>query len=133
MGSVTTDRYYSELPVWAGGNLYFNGAKPMSKEKDAYVNSELAIEIGYEEKGGKIKLKTNLYDLITAGKIPAKAIKCKLMKTEDIPPAFEPEENYENPDGSPITFDTDFFGKKRTASPIAGPFADAGQAKEALF
>ena len=133
MGSVTTDRYYSELPVWAGGNLYFNGAKPMSKEKGAYVNSELAIEIGYEEKGGKIKLKTNLYDLITAGKIPAKAIKCKLMKTEDIPPAFEPEESYENPDGSPITFDTDFFGKKRTASPIAGPFADAGQAKEALF
>ena len=55
MGSVTTDRYYSELPVWAGGNLYFNGAKPMSKEKDAYVDSKNKVTIGYEEKNGKTK------------------------------------------------------------------------------
>ena len=78
-------------------------------------------------------MKTNLYDLIKAGKIPANALKCKLMKTEDIPPAFEPEQNYENPDGSSIIFDTDFLGKQRGKSPIAGPFADATEAGEALF
>ena len=55
------------------------------------------------------------------------------MKTEDIPPAFEPEQNYENPDGSSIIFDTDFLGKKRGKTPIAGPFADATEAGEALF
>jgi len=39
--------------------------------------------------------------------------------------AFEPEEKYENPDGSPITFDTDYFGKKRAASGVLpGPFAE---------
>ena len=133
MGSQTTDRYYSELPVWAGGNLYFNGAKAMNKEKDAYVDTRTEVTIGYTQKAGKIHLKTNLYDLIKAGKIPANALKCKLMKTEDIPPAFEPEQNYENPDGSSIIFDTDFLGKKRGKSPIAGPFADATEAGEALF
>ena len=133
MGSQTTDRYYSELPVWAGGNLYFNGAKAMNKEKDAYVDTKTVVTIGYTQKAGKIHLKTNLYDLIKAGKIPANALKCKLMKTEDIPPAFEPEQNYENPDGSSIIFDTDFLGKKRGKSPIAGPFADATEAGEALF
>ena len=133
MGSVTTDRYYSELPVWAGGNLYFNGARPMSKETDAYVNNSENIEIGYEEKGDKVVLKTNLYDLIAQGKIPSDAVKCKLMKTEDIAPAFEPEEKYENPDGSPITFDVDFFGKKRGSTVFAGPFADGKDAKEPLF
>ena len=71
--------------------------------------------------------------MIENGTIPSKAVKCKLMKTEDIPPAFEPEQSYENPDGSSITFDTDFFGEKRGKTPIAGPFADASEAGEALF
>ena len=133
MGSVTTDRYYSELPVWAGGNLYFNNAKAMSKETDAYVNTSEKIDIDYEEKDGKIYLKTNLYDLICDGKIPSDVINCKLMRTEDVPPAFEPEQNYENPDGSPIIFDTDFFGKKRGEKPIAGPFADGSEIKDSLF
>ncbi|SEQ55977.1 Right handed beta helix region [Treponema bryantii] len=133
MGSETTDRYYSELPVWAGGNLYFNGAKPMSKEADAYVNSENNVEIDCEEKDGKIYLKTNLYELVSTGKVPADAMSCKLMHTEDIAPAFEPEQNYENPDGSPIIFNIDFFGKKRGEKPVAGPFADKDEIKDSLF
>ena len=134
MGSQTTDRYYSELPVWAQGNVFLNGAKPMSKERPAYVDSVNKVEIGYEEKDGKIWLKTNLYDLISEKKIPANAFECKLMKTEDIPPAFEPEQNYENPDGSPIVFDTDFFGKKRDSGKlIAGPFAKADEISDSLF
>lgn len=134
MGSQTTDRYYSELPVWAQGNVFLNGAKPMSKERPAYVDSVNKVEIGYEEKDGKIWLKTNLYDLISEKKIPINAFECKLMKTEDIPPAFEPEQNYENPDGSPIVFDTDFFGKKRDSGKlIAGPFAKADEICDSLF
>ena len=105
----------------------------MEKETDAYVNLEEKVEIDYEEKDGKFCLKTNLYELISQGKIPAEAVKCNLMKTEDIAPAFEPEESYENPDGSPITFDTDFFGKKRGSTVIAGPFADGSEIKEPLF
>jgi len=139
MGATVTDRYYSKLPVWASGNLYFNGAKPMSKETDAFVDEKNTVTIDYEEefpgtecKRGTIKLKTNLYDLIESGAIPADAINCKLMKTEDLQPAFEPEQNYENPDGSPIVFDTDFFGKKR-GQIIAGPFADGNTSKNILF
>ena len=49
------------------------------------------------------------------------------MHTDDIMMAFEPEEKYENPDGSPITFDTDFFGKKRSGAIIPGPFASGDE------
>ncbi|MDD6486890.1 MAG: right-handed parallel beta-helix repeat-containing protein [Spirochaetales bacterium] len=126
MGSVTTDRYYSELPVWAGGNVYFNGAKPMKQEKDAVIDKTSKVTIGYEEIDGKIKLKTNLYDVL-----PETA--CKLMHTDDIMMAFEPEEKYENPDGSPITFDTDFSGKKRSGSVLPGCFADKTEINEPLF
>ena len=126
MGSVTTDRYYSELPVWAGGNLYFNGAKPMSKEKDAYVDTKNKVTIGYEAKNGKHYLKTNVYDFI-----PAKA--CKLLKTDDIAMAFEPEQKYENPDGTPITFDTGILGTKRDSAPIPGPFVNKDEAGKNIF
>ena len=47
--------------------------------------------------------------------------------------AFEPEEKYENPDGSPITFDTDFFGKKRSGTIIPGPFTTGDEATKSLF
>ena len=38
--------------------------------------------------------------------------------------AFEPEQKYENPDGSDIFFDVDFFGNRRELKVIAGPFTD---------
>ena len=133
MGSVTTDRYYSELPVWAEGNVYLNGAKPMKKEKTLFCDNKNKVTIGVEEKEGKIYLKTNLYDLLKNGSIPEADAKCKLLKTDDIEMAFEPEEKYENPDGSPITFDTDFFGKKRGSSPVAGAFSDGEELKNPLF
>ena len=116
MGSPASDRYYSELPVWAGGNLYFNGAMAMGKEYDAYVDNNNKIEISCQEKDGKTIVKTNVYKYLADNS-------CKLLKTEDIAMAFEPEEKYENPDGSPITFDTDIQGKTRSSKTIAGPFA----------
>ena len=124
-GAPTTDKYYSELPVWAGGNVYLNGAKPMSKEKEPdalVVEGSEKVSFAVEGEGAATSLKTNLYEVIAAGGVvPA----CKLLHTDDIMMAFEPEEKYENPDGSPITFDTDYSGKKRTASGVLpGPFAD---------
>ena len=43
------------------------------------------------------------------------------LSTEDLGVAFEPEARFENPDGSPIIFDTDYFGNKRHALCQAGP------------
>ena len=123
-GAVTTDKYYSELPVWAGGNVYLNGAKPMSKGKEpdaVVIESEEKVSFEVAEDDG-FKLKTNLYKVMgsAAGGMPT----CKLMHTDDMKMAFEPEEKFENPDGTPITFDTDYFGKKRGEKVIPGPFGD---------
>ena len=84
-------------------------------------NSE-KVEFAVEESAGDFKLKTNLYKLMgaAAGGVPT----CKLMHTDDMKMAFEPEQKFENPDGTPITFDTDYFGKKRGEKVIPGPFCD---------
>ena len=115
MGSPASNRYYDKLPVWAGGNLYFNGAKPMSKEKDAYVDVDRKATFTLGDESTGYKFETNVYDFM-----PEKDT--DLIDTDYLGIAFEPEEAFENPDGSPIVFDTDYYGKKRDKV-IAGPFA----------
>lgn len=114
MGSIPGDKYYNPLPVWASGNVYFNGAKPMKKEGTAFVSKDKA-EFSIEEKDGKAIFSTNVYDLI-------KDITAAAVSTETLGEAFESEEKFENPDGSPIVFDEDFFGNHRESSVHAGPF-----------
>jgi len=126
MGSAPSDRYYSKLPVWAGGNVFFNGAKPMTKEKDAEcVESKEKVTLSLDEKDGKIYLITNLYDYM-----PNTAK--KLISTDTLGMAFEPEMKYENPDGSPIIFNEDILGIKRGFAPLAGPFTE-GASRIAIF
>ncbi len=114
MGSAPSDRYYIPLPVWTGGNRYYNGAKPCAKEKDYTVDAEHAIRLELKEEEGGWKLYTNLGEFLPAGEE-------KLITTETLGMAFEPEQRYENPDGSAIAFDEDYFGAKK-AHVTAGPF-----------
>lgn len=116
MGSAPSDRYYIPLPVWTGGNRYYNGAKPCAKEKDYTVDAEHAIRLELKEEEGEWKLYTNLGEFLPAGEE-------KLITTETLGMAFEPEQRYENPDGSDIVFDEDYFGAKK-AHVTAGPFAE---------
>ena len=126
MGSgKSPDLYYEKLPVWLGGNVYFNGAKPAEQEQDAVVDTEHEITIGVKEENGKWKLETNVYDYL-----PQNA--CAVISTETLGMAFEPEQKYENPDGTPIVFRYDYFGNRQGIHPLPGPFASKEAAEEAL-
>ena len=125
MGSPDSDRYYIHLPVWAEGNVYLNGAKPWKKEKNCVVDDTHKVTLSLEEKDGAWKLNTNLYEIlpeITTGTI----------STETLGMAFEPEEYFENPDGSPITFNEDYFGNHRSLHPCVGPFENPDDAGKKL-
>ncbi|MBP5310217.1 MAG: hypothetical protein J6Z05_06315, partial [Lachnospiraceae bacterium] len=117
MGCEPSDRYYIHLPVWTGGNAYFGGAKPCDIEKDYYEDTEHEIVLDLKENNGVWKLETNL------GKYLPDSI-CKLINTDTLGMAFEPEQRFENPDGSDIIFDCDINGIKRGSSLIPGPWAD---------
>ncbi len=114
MGSAPSDRYYIPLPVWTGGNRYYNGAKPCDKEKDFTVDTEHTIRLELKEEADGWKLYTNLGEFLPAGEE-------KLITTQTLGMAFEPEQRYENPDGTDIVFDEDYFGEKK-AHVTAGPF-----------
>ncbi len=112
------DRYYGHLPVWAGGNVYFNGAQAYDGETPAHVDDEHEIKLELVETDEGLKLDTNLFDFL-----PTETD--AVISTATLGEAFEPEERFENPDGTEIIFDRDFFGHRRAGSRVtAGPFAD---------
>ena len=64
----------------------------------------------------------NVYLYITLDQ-SCKALDNTLVTTKLLGKAMIPGQAYENPDGSPLTIDTDYFGKKRNkANPSPGPF-----------
>lgn len=71
-------------------------------------------------------LHTNLYDFL-----PENAD--GIISTETLGIAFEPEQKYENPDGSPIIFNQDFSGEHRDVLTCAGPFINKESASRKLF
>lgn len=117
MGSAPSDRYYNPLPVWAEGNVYFNGAKAMFKE-NAVVDHEHTITVSVEERNGKYGIQTNLNDYVHSLKAAA------LISTDTLGMAFEPEQKFENPDGTSIVLNVDYFGNSSGLSPISGPFSE---------
>ena len=108
--------HFGHLPVWINGNAYFNGADVYSKEAHKLLNETDKAEVKLSEEGKKFILVNNLKDLIKdffVDKIDSDILGC----------AFEPEQRFENVDGSTIVFDTDYFGNRRGEKIIPGPFA----------
>ena len=87
----------------------------MTKETDAFVDNDNEVTVELVEKDGEYTFKTNVYDFL-----PKTGV--QMISTEVLGMAFEPEQLFENPDGSPIVFNEDFFGEHRAVNPQVGPF-----------
>ena len=119
MGAGASDRYYNPLPVWMGGNVYFNGAQPCDKEQDPCVDTEHTVRVELKEEQGSWVLHTDLGKYVPTGA-------AQMISTEVLGMAFEPEQKFENPDGTEIIFNEDYFGS-RQETVIAGPFAELSE------
>jgi hypothetical protein len=111
-----------KYPLRTGGNVYYTGARPYSKEADALIVSGIDPKPEIIEEGDSVYLR------LTLGPEVRKAATTRVTsgllgkaKVSGLP--------YENADGSPVNIGSDYFGKKRNdAKPSAGPFEDPGQA-----
>ena len=97
-----------------GGNVYLNGATVCKHETENLVvsgKSKAKVSL----KSGK--LTSNLKELLgdyTTG----------VITTQVLGSAFEPEQRFENRDGTDIIFNEDFFGNHRGTHVVPGPFAE---------
>ena len=112
------DVHFGHLPIWSEGNVYLNGAKPWKKEVNCLLvdKNDQGVKVELVEKDGHYYLDTNIFDYI-------KGFSARMINTEILGKAFEPEQGFENPDGTPIQFDSDYFGDHRGVHVVSGPFA----------
>ncbi len=105
-------------PVYVEGNVYFFGALPYQIEEKVFTKADYNPQVKVVEEGENIYLQFSLQQIDVE-------FKTQLITTELLGKTKMPKQSFENPDGSPITFDTDYFGNKRTdVNPLPGPFAN---------
>ncbi|AXX65021.1 right-handed parallel beta-helix repeat-containing protein [Bombilactobacillus bombi] len=117
---------FEHLPIWAKGNVYFNGAQAWKKETHNIVNNKDKIEVKLIENDTHVLIKTNLYDFLGN-------FEDGIINTDILGKAFEPEQRFEMPNGDDITFDEDYFGNHRGLSTMPGPFASIENLNNALW
>ena len=118
--------HFQHLPVWVKGNAYFNGAKAYQKENGPLVDTEHEVQVEVTVQDGKPVLYTDVYEFLDG-------FSAGMVNTDVLGEAFEPEEKFENPDGTPIVFDCDYFGDHRGEEVLPGPFAKKPEGPKALW
>lgn len=109
------------LPVWMSGNVYYNGAKPSDKDVNFTMDSAFnpAVKLVKEGENGYLHITFNP-DFYKQ--------KVKIINTAILGRAKIPKAAFDNPDGTPLTMDTDYFGAKRSEkNPSVGPFENPGK------
>lgn len=105
----------AKLPVFADGNVYLNGANPYNKEEN-YIQVDINPNIKIDE------IDDGTYLVIDLEKSNLE-MKNSLVNTSLLGKAKIPNQGYENPDGSAITIDYDYFGNQiNKRNPTPGPF-----------
>ena len=112
------DYHFQKLPVWVNGNAYFNGAKSWKHETYKYMDKKQQAYVNLIEENGTYRIETNIYNLLDGWTT-------SIIDSDVLGEAFEPEQRFENPDGSTIVFNRDFHGNLRSLSALPGPFANA--------
>ena len=74
------------------------------------------VTLKLTEEKGSLVLRTDLYQYLPKQNNP-------VVSSSLLGEAFEPEQRFEAPDGSPITFWQDYLDVRRSLEPLSGPFA----------
>jgi hypothetical protein len=112
-----------EAPLATGGNVYFDGAERYARERGALVVEKEKPAVSVVEEGGAVYLELDAGGAIGAAQT-APVTTATLGKTR------VSGLGYENADGSPLTVDTDYLGKRRDARrPSAGPVEGLGKGR----
>ncbi|MCU0786444.1 MAG: right-handed parallel beta-helix repeat-containing protein, partial [Verrucomicrobia bacterium] len=110
----------SILPCFSGGNVFTKGTQPSKFDTQALVLSDFDAGVKLEQRADGWYL-TLRGDKSWRDQAKAKPVTTELLGTAKVTGCA-----YENPDGSPLKVDRDYFGKKRDGrNPVPGPFENA--------
>ncbi len=103
-------------PVKINNNVYYNGAQPYDNESKYVTKPDFNPNIKLVEKDTKVYLQFNADG-------SSSALITQIITTELLGKSKVAGAAYENPDGTPMKIDIDYFGNKRSEyNPLPGPF-----------
>ena len=98
----------SVLPCFAAGNVFARGSQPAKFDADAARQADFDAGVKLTQKPDGWYLDDRRRQSV------AREAKRQLVTTELLGKAKVPGCAYENPDGTPLRIDTDYFGNRRT-------------------
>lgn len=103
-------------PVYIKDNAYLRGAKPFEREENSYVSSH-DPKVSIKEEDGGVYLEIDVEQKMLE-------MEKNLYGTESLGAPRITEALYENPDGTPLVLDIDYYGNARENKIYVGPFAN---------
>lgn len=116
----------ARLPMYCGSNIYFGDAEPYRKEtaSEVYPDMKPLVKLVTED--------SSVYLIFDFGDKPAR-VDTVAVTTDFMGFAFEPEVPFENPDGTPLCIENDYFGNLRPAGRLTvGPFEGIGNGPQKI-
>ena len=118
---------HSKLPEQMAGNVFLKGATPCAQEPSPLVQADFDPALKLVAKADGFYLEMN-YNPAWNAAPNRPAVTTGLLGKSAISACA-----YENPDGTPLRIDSDYFGKPRgAANPAAGPFVSPGADRQAI-
>ena len=108
----------AKTPLQVGGNAYCGNATPYLAGKGAIARTNADPQLAIRQDKGNERLSMQVEGA-------AAAVKCPPVNTTLLGTTMVSKAAFENPDGSPLTVNTDYFGKPRVGNTVSvGPFAN---------
>lgn len=126
-GHYSMDVYdVAKFPMWVESNLYFNGYEPYKDEQNSIVDNTFDPEIKIDDRGEEVYLHINVGESFF--KLNTQVVNSALLGK-----AKAADASFENPDGTPLTIDTDFLGNYRSGTkPLVGPLEKLKPGKQVI-
>lgn len=106
-----------EQPVYINDNAYFNGAKPFDKENENVESEHFDPQLRIEEVGNEVYLSCKLPE-------DFEKMLGEVQSTHTLGKVRIVDAEFENPDGSKVTLDTDYLGNRKLEQGVLGPIAN---------
>lgn len=106
-----------EQPVYIDRNAYFNGAASFEGEEDKLEVDNFNPDVEIIEEGEEVYLSVKLPE-------DFEQIRGDIHSTDTLKRVRIPDVDFENPDGSEVILDHDYFGKQKEESSAIGPFVN---------
>ena len=118
-GKCDTEAFsWEKQPLFTKHNYYGDGVPAYDRDHTS-VKTETATDARVYEENENVYLEMTLDESFSA-------LKPEIVDTKRLELPRISEAPYENPDGSPITVDTDLLGNRRGAHPTTGPIENIG-------